>query len=378
MKKIIILLFILTAALNLFGQQNDTTEIRISERDLLKVVETNDGTKIYLRGKEIFNVTDINDSTTVAIGHKKLIISETSDKTLIEVVDERSNKRNIIYDERNEYADQEYYSPNDTTARNDANAAPDTTEQPDHDYEKDEYAKDPPRRWSDFEEFDDQWKHKSDKSNEFKGHWFSFDWGFNNYLNPDGSISRNASNQYMDLNTGRSWNFNINFSQYSIGIIKDRAGFVTGLGIEINNYHFDGENNITKQDGKIVPDYRFATANIEIKKNRFATTYITVPLLFETQLTGGDPDDRLYVSFGVIGGIRIGNNIKVKYFEDGRKKKYKERGDDFNINTFRYGVTAKAGYKSFSVFSRYYLTPLFEKNNGPELYPLSAGLTLNL
>ena len=52
----------------------------------------------------------------------------------------------------------------------------------------------------------------------------------------------------MDLNTGRSWNFNLNILEYGIGLGTDKIGIVTGLGFEWTNYVFDDQNSITKDD----------------------------------------------------------------------------------------------------------------------------------
>src|SRR3989339_1610970 len=55
----------------------------------------------------------------------------------------------------------------------------------------------------------------SDDENRFKGSWSGFSVGMSNYLDKDFSLSRNADNEFMDLNTGKSWNMNLNFAQYS-------------------------------------------------------------------------------------------------------------------------------------------------------------------
>jgi hypothetical protein len=79
--------------------------------------------------------------------------------------------------------------------------------------------------------------------NRFKGHWSGIELGFNNYLTSDRSLVLPADIEYMSINSSKSINFNLNFSQLSIGLTQ-HIGFVTGLGVNFNNYKFDGNNNI--------------------------------------------------------------------------------------------------------------------------------------
>ena len=205
---------------------------------------------------------------------------------------------------------------------------------------------------------------------KFKGHWKGFEMGLNNLSTEKFSLSLPASDNFMNLNTGKSWNVNINFLQYGLGLIGNNVGIVTGLGLEFNDYRFDHDNTILKNlDGMIVE----GTNGLPMEKSKFATSYLTVPLLLEFQVPAGKRNKRLFLSGGVIGGLKIGSHTKVVYREDGNRQKVKDRGD-FNLSPLRYGVTARIGYRALKVFANYYLTPLFEEGAGPELYPFSVGL----
>lgn len=224
------------------------------------------------------------------------------------------------------------------------------------------------------EEFDfhsgDDWESKGWK--DFKGHWAGFEFGLNNYVDRNNSLSRTPENEFMDINTGKSWNFNLNFAQYSLGFGSDRVGAVIGMGIEWNNYHFSNQNSIEKFDGEIesrdIPDGTY--------KNRFQTTYLTLPLLIEYQFRGKKRNDRVYIGGGIIGGMKIFSNTKVKYTEDGSKRKAKDKSD-YYLSPLRYGLTLRAGYKIVKLFANYYPTPLFIEGRGPELHPVAAGLVIS-
>jgi Outer membrane protein beta-barrel domain len=210
---------------------------------------------------------------------------------------------------------------------------------------------------------------------DFSPHWSSFRMGLNNFVNSDYSMSLDPAINYMDLNTGKSWNFDINFMQYGIGLGTDKIGLVTGLGLELNNYYFDKGNNIIENaDGNIESfDITISKPNASVQKSKLRTTYLTVPLLLELQIPAGK--ERIILSGGVVGGVKIGSKSKMVYTVNGDKQKDKVK-DDFNLAPLRYGYTAQIGFKDISIYATYYPTALFENNRGPELYPFSIGISL--
>ncbi|MDY0254595.1 MAG: outer membrane beta-barrel protein [Tenuifilaceae bacterium] len=208
----------------------------------------------------------------------------------------------------------------------------------------------------------------------FKGHWAGFEWGFNGLMDADQSINMQGDLKYLELKQGRSWNFNLNFMQYSFGFGTDKVGLVTGLGLEFNNYHFRNPTSIKVEDGVTVVNNSYALdPNKIVTKSKLSTTYFTAPLLLEFQIPTSYKH-RIYFSAGVVGGVKIGSNTKVVY-EGTNKGKDKVR-DDYNLSPFRYGLTARVGYRKLSLFATYYPVQLFEENKGDEIYPFAIGLRL--
>jgi len=228
----------------------------------------------------------------------------------------------------------------------------------------------------DKDESSDSGEKKSWKSGGFKGHWAGLEFGLNNYLNKDHSMSLSGDDEFMSLNTGRSINFNLNFVQHSFGIVGNCFGLVTGMGLEFYNYFFEHNNSIQMDPDGVIrnKDYSALTPPIDLDKSKLTITYLTVPVLFEFQFPGQlSNSHRLRISFGVIGGLKLGSHTKVVYYQNNNKEKRKEK-DDFNINAFRYGFTARVGYKHLNIFSDFYPVTLFEKGKGPVLYPFSIGI----
>jgi len=209
----------------------------------------------------------------------------------------------------------------------------------------------------------------SDEDKKFRGHWAGVEIGLNNLLDNSGSLTRTPATSFMELNASRSLNVNLNFAQYSIGFIRNKFGLTTGLGLEFCNYFFSNDNSIGKSNGSIVTVDTLGG----LEKSKLTTTYLRIPVLLEVQLFGNCRSDRLYVSAGVIGGMKLGSHTKIVVDEGEKKSKH---SDDFYLNPFRWGLTAHIGYKGVSLYGDYYLTSLFQNNKGPELYPFSAGLAL--
>jgi hypothetical protein len=144
------------------------------------------------------------------------------------------------------------------------------------------------------------------------------------------------------------------------------------MGFEFNNYFFDHANSIVEEN-----DYAVSSPldPQNLAKSKLTTTYLRVPLILEVQFPGTIRARRLYMSAGAVGGLKLGSRAKVVYKGSGGKDKSKDR-DDFNINPFRVGLTARIGYGNLGLFGDYYFTPMFINGKGPELYPFSVGLSL--
>ncbi|MBC7124994.1 MAG: outer membrane beta-barrel protein [Bacteroidales bacterium] len=210
---------------------------------------------------------------------------------------------------------------------------------------------------------------------KFKGHWSGFELGINGFMDKNQSMTQTGDLAWMDLKQARSWNSNINFIQYSIGFGTDKAGLVTGLGLEFNDYHFSNPITLKVENGVTVVDSSYIQAGYKVEKTKVTMSHLTLPLLLEFQIPMSEKrKDRIYISAGVIGGVRLGSHTKVVY-DNGSRHKDKNRGD-FNIATLRYGLTARMGYKGIRLFANYYPVQLFEMDKGPELYPFSVGLVL--
>jgi hypothetical protein len=222
-------------------------------------------------------------------------------------------------------------------------------------------------------DMDEERKTTPQKKQKFRPHFAGLEIGLNNYLTPDFDMNLPEDERFMDLNTGKSWNWNLNIVDYGFGFGTDKAGLASGLGFEFIYYNFDGQNSIRKDPvtGNIVeyiPEYAG-----NITKSRMHIGYMTAPLLLEFQIPAGKK--RIHISAGVIGGVKLWSNTKIKYKISSEKSKEKAKGD-YNLSPLRWGFTARVGYRMINLYANYYMTPLFKENRGPELYPFAVGLAI--
>ena len=306
MKKVGILLMLVTIAFQVSGQE--AKKEKLSENKIAVVSDTNESTKVVI-GKDLLRIEDSKDAVNLRAGNRGINILESLEGTKFKF--ER-------YDENNE-RDQE--KKEDTIAS---------------------------------------------RRKIFKGHWWGIEFGFNNLLTAEKSLVMPAEINYMTLHSSKSHNFNLNFTQKSLGLTK-HLGIVTGLGINWNNYRFDGNYNILKRsDGKIDS----LNPGAFLDKSKLTTAYITLPVILEVQIPADN--HHLNIAAGFIGAIKLGSHTKM-VFQDGDKVK---SNGDFSLNLLRYGATARAGYQNFQIYGTYYMTPLFKSGKGPggyDLYPFEIG-----
>lgn len=204
---------------------------------------------------------------------------------------------------------------------------------------------------------------KRKRRRNFKGHWEGFEIGMNNFLTPDYSYPDN----FMNLNTGKSWNVNLNFIQYDQRLIGNTLGIVTGLGLQLNDYKFSGNHSITRDSTGSVVMLAYAD---QLKMSKLNVGYLTLPVILEIHAGRS-----FYVAGGVIGSMKIRSYTKVKMYDQGKITKNKIK-DDFAISPLQLSATVRFGIKELNLYANYNLTPLFQENKGPELYPFSVGLAV--
>lgn len=215
---------------------------------------------------------------------------------------------------------------------------------------------------------------KSDRwTGEFNAHWAGLEFGMNMFSQSDytlyDQINTPTPQDFMNLNPGKSIAVNLNFAEWAFKNERNNFALVTGLGFSFMDYAFDLPLTIEKAggDGIIMP----VDLNPDgLKKSKLNVSYLTAPLMLELKTPLRMGSSRLYIAGGVIGGLNIGSHTKYKY----DKEKEKNKGN-YHLSAFKYDLTGRIGFGDFCVFVNYGMTPLFKEGYGPELIPVTFGIS---
>ncbi|HOZ87981.1 MAG TPA: DUF2807 domain-containing protein [Bacteroidia bacterium] len=207
-------------------------------------------------------------------------------------------------------------------------------------------------------------------SDDFR-HWSGISMGVNGFMSSPGNIDLPANYGYMDLNYGRSFNFQFNLIERQFNIVRNNFKIVTGFGFDYHSYQLANKTNLDPDSS-----YTFgsidSTNNYVYRKNRLRNTYLQVPLLFEFN-TSNNPKKTFHLAFGVIGQYLIASRTR-QILEQDEFELEKVRKDGYNMSPFAAKAHVNFGYKGWTLYGEYNLTPLFQSGKGPELYPFSVGL----
>ena len=308
MRKIITILMALVFAMNLQAQEEgDTTRVGIGKKIIVTITEDDQGSNVNVN-EDFVIVDEMNDTVKIKLGNKAISITEDGSGTHVEIINEKDFHKH-------------------------------------------------------------GWRNKPSR---FRGHWAGFELGLNNMVDKDFQLAgTKPEHDFLDLNTGKSWEFDLNFMQFNLPFGKS-VGLVTGMGFKWNNYWFDAGNSIMKDPVTRVIVPRYPPPGVSYAKSKLNTCYLTVPLIFEVHF---GPGKKGFIGLGVIGDLKLFSNTKIKYYDGGSKQREKVKSD-FNLSPLRYHLTARAGYSFIKIFANYSMVPMFKTNMGPELYPVTVGLTL--
>lgn len=233
------------------------------------------------------------------------------------------------------------------------------------------------------------------KKNKYNGHWAGVEIGINGYVTPDFDMNFTTKDPYMNINTARSLMVNLNLYELNVNLYKQKLGFTTGFGFQFSNYYFTNDY-ILLQDSAALVAYktRDQVGNaVDFKINKLFASYFNVPLLFEYQTNRYHRINSFHATLGVVLGVRIGSYTKqiyeslnqtytlvdekgapvANYYVD--KHVVRDRGP-YHLSPFKVDAAFRIGWSHLNLFATYSLTQMFQKDQGPELYPWTVGITL--
>ena len=184
---------------------------------------------------------------------------------------------------------------------------------------------------------------------------------FNNAVLDGGSIDD------TNFKFGGSRSFEIGY-EWSTRVFKETNVLRINYGF---SFQFNGlkpkNNQIFVENGN---QTELETFEFNLEKSKFRMDNLILPVHIQfgssktTVLDNGNKrfsDQDFKVGLGGFVGVNLLNTQKLK-FDDGRRDEKLKQRDDFNTNNLLYGLSAYAGWKTFTIFAQYNLNPIFTDN----------------
>lgn len=198
----------------------------------------------------------------------------------------------------------------------------------------------------------------------------------------DAFVPSDYSNRTINQGANVFFMYNVPFKPESL------SGFSIGLAIRNqNSYSNSVIINIKDTDIKfrVIEDLPHPDRNINLdyQRSKINMTYLDLPA---------------EVKFRTDGGFKVGIGLKVGYLIDSKQKyvgewpvafgfenedetveynKVKDKQKGINqLEKWTYGATLRIGYKWVSLFGYYQFNKIFVSDRGPEMQPISVGLTI--
>ncbi len=208
-------------------------------------------------------------------------------------------------------------------------------------------------------------RRSSDKPANLSTNWWIFDIGFSNYV--DKSVYPNAvtdnivTEDDLKARAGKSRNINLWVFMQRLNVIKHVVNLKYGVGLELNNYHFENKNIRFSESPTLID-----LGNSDLGKNKFAADYLTVPLMVNFNFT---PNKRN--NFGFSAGVSAGwlYSARQKTKKDGDVDKVKS---DFDLRKWKLSYIGEIALGPVKLYGSYAFKSMFEK--GLDLTPYNVGL----
>ena len=157
------------------------------------------------------------------------------------------------------------------------------------------------------------------------------------------------------------------FATYNIPFGDGPVSFAIGAGITCHNLY---SNTIIENIKADTITFTPIPDSIHYKKSKLGLTYLDFPLELRFKAK-----NKFNMAIGVKLGYLIDSKTKYKGNNLNGDEIIQKNKTVANVDKFRFGPTIRVGYDWFQVWGFFSVTKIFDKGFGPDLYPISAGIT---
>ncbi len=233
-------------------------------------------------------------------------------------------------------------------------------------------------------------RRKQKPSNISTASWI-IDLGFANWTDKTNYTSATANNYLVNkpgspalaegdlkLKTVKSSNVNIWFFMQRLNVIKHIVNLKYGLGIEMNNYRFKTDADVSLRENGVNP-YTLQDINhpyifrdsISFSKNKLAADYVTIPFMLNLRTNPNYSDKGISLSAGVSVGYLYDSRNKQISHERGKLKNH----GDYDLEKWKFSYIAELGLGPAHLYGSYSPNSIFEK--GFNFMPYNIGIRLS-
>lgn len=160
------------------------------------------------------------------------------------------------------------------------------------------------------------------------------------------------------------------YGMYNYMIGKSNLSFSPGLGLGVHNLYWDASPVLINDSTAFIkiPD------TISYKRSKLTATYLDIPIELRFK---SKSEFRFAVGFKF--GFLLKMQSKYKgddYMNNDDHQVIYKQGHVKNSDPNRYGFVGRIGYKWINFSAFYSLSTLFRSGKGPEMYPISLGITV--
>ncbi len=320
----LIILGIMVGPFTVQAQDTDSSRVEVPSDTL--VVDPPE--EVPQEGEEEEGVVEYQDSTTIMWGNRsRIIITEDKEGNRIIKLVKKKDGEVVIED--------------------------------DDDWDEDD-------DWDDEDDYREYKRRKYNNSVDF----LAFDLGLTNYYN-DNNFGVDAVDPDLEVRAFRPGaHVALHFLPTTVSLFgRGVVNLKTAITIDWTQYYFT--KNI-----RILPDQDTLTwtfPGIEFDKNKLTTRYAQIPLLLNFNTNPGS-DNGLSFSIGGYAGVLWGGKTKQVSDEEGKEKVR----DEFNLNRFRYGLTARLDLKWLDFYANLNLSQVFEENEDRGINTQSFTVGVNI
>ncbi len=161
------------------------------------------------------------------------------------------------------------------------------------------------------------------------------------------------------------------FGSYNYIINDGNFSLSPGIGLSYHNLN-NKSLTMTVDDSTIfypVPD------SINFRRTKFTLGYFDIPIELRYK-----SENDVRFAIGIKFGFLMTAFTKYKGDDylpnDNNKLVIYKKARIPNVSKFRYGISMRLGYKWLNLWGYYQLSSVFDKGRGPEMYPISIGISL--